>query len=1149
MSEAQVSSCDASSRASSRGASSRGASHRVGRPASATLEEFSPQLADQLVDQSLRTLSRGSSRTVEWRCEHGHVWPNPVCNRTGPRKATCTVCSGKRVLAGFNDVATTRPDVARLMADQSLTTRLTANSGRTVRFQCPHDSRHWWMAPVSRVTRGSGCPYCSGRYASPGVNDLQTVRPDLAAQLVDRSLAVTLQIKSNTSVQWRCAKGHVWNMPVSDRSRGYGCPVCSGRRRDVGVNDLATTHPDYAATLVDPQLATTLGPQSARMVAWRCVGHPDHIWFTAPGNRLKASVDGGCPICSGRVVMPGFNDIATTNPALAAQLADQSQATAITGHSDKPVEWVCPHDGHHHWMASPCARDVGRLDYCPVCSTCWHSEGESQLAAVVAALVGPDAMHCSDRHIIDRDHELDMVVPSLSLALEYDGVYWHSEAAGKEPGYHGEKSRLAEQVGYQLIHVFEDDWLERRDIVIRAIAHRLGATGHLPDVIPDMDPLACSRIAARQCMVRRVDGSDAGVFLDANHIQGRLAASRHYALLDADDHIRALMSLRAPQHNARAHRADGVWDVARYATCGIVPGGFTRLLDHAAADIAADKLSITQWVSFSARSISDGGLYRTAGFTADREYQPDYWYVGDATKWRRASKESFQKKRFHDDPSLMWQDGRTEHELALMNRLYRIYDAGKTRWVKQVESPTLSHCAMAEHVAAGPAPANGTLHLPPAPAVASTTAPTSTAAPTATSPTAVAASSSGPGDAANPSTPAGTRDNAGNPAHGTGDGAHAVVPLHHPRRTYRTRQSYHRRRVTPDDTLRARYPDLAAQLVDSSLADTLTPGSNTSVQWRCPKCHGIWPAQVKGRTSGLGCPYCAGRATLPGFNDLATVRPDLAAQLVDQSLAHILTAGSNHTVDWCCPTCHGVWPAMPNTRTRRNGTGCPYCAGTKSLPGFNDLAHTHPSLARELADPSTASSILSGSSTKVLWHCGTCGQDWPASPASRTRSHSGCPYCSGRIPIPGVNDLGTLMPELASQLVDPSLATTLTIGSGRKPQWRDPDHPDHVWTATVKDRVRAFRAGRIGDTALKSDGTRMERHPGMHATLGQCRPDLLAEAVDPGTATGLTEGSGKVISWRCPKCQLAYQRSVRDRATRNLGCPNCDTQQRHVHKD
>jgi hypothetical protein len=185
-----------------------------------------------------------------------------------------------------------------------------------------------------------------------GVNDLQTVNPALAAELVDQSLATTLTASSARKVDWVCAAGHQWAARVQNRSYGSGCPFCFGKQVLPGFNDLATTHPDLAAELADRSLATTLTAFSNKKVDWVCAA--GHQWTAKINHRSNGS---GCPFCSGNQVLPGFNDFQTVNPALAAELVDQSLATTLTASSSRKVDWVCA--AGHQWAARVKNRSQG----------------------------------------------------------------------------------------------------------------------------------------------------------------------------------------------------------------------------------------------------------------------------------------------------------------------------------------------------------------------------------------------------------------------------------------------------------------------------------------------------------------------------------------------------------------------------------------------------------------------------------------------------------------------------------------------------------------------------------------------------------------------------------------------------------------------
>lgn len=110
----------------------------------------------------------------------------------------------------------------------------------------------------------------------------------------------------------------------------------------------------------------------------------------------------------------------------------------------------------------------------------------------------------------------------------------------------------------------------------------------------------------------------------------------------------------------------------RYATNGLVQGGFTKLLKY-----AASKFTPSSFVTFADHCISDGGLYANNGFIVDTQIEPDYMYVVNG---ERKHKFGYRIQKFRSDPNLLFQEGLTERELATLNGLDRIWDAGKTKY-------------------------------------------------------------------------------------------------------------------------------------------------------------------------------------------------------------------------------------------------------------------------------------------------------------------------------------------------------------------------------------------------------------------------------------------------------------------------------------
>ena len=200
-----------------------------------------------------------------------------------------------------------------------------AGSAKNVMWRCAKN--HEWLAcPKNRSRNSTACPFCEGRRAIVGETDLATTHPELAAQLVDKQLAFTLKAgSSGLKVEWVCDLGHTWMATTAHRTLDKsGCPVCSGTTVLAGFNDLRTTHPTLARDLVDQSLATTMSFGSQKKVEWECQN--GHRWVTSIGSR---SLGRGCGRCSGQILVPGENDLATTHPKLAAELVDPEIASSL----------------------------------------------------------------------------------------------------------------------------------------------------------------------------------------------------------------------------------------------------------------------------------------------------------------------------------------------------------------------------------------------------------------------------------------------------------------------------------------------------------------------------------------------------------------------------------------------------------------------------------------------------------------------------------------------------------------------------------------------------------------------------------------------------------------------------------------------------
>ena len=217
--------------------------------------------------------------------------------------------------------------------------------------------------------------------------------------------------------------------------------------------------------------------------------------------------------------------------------------------------------------------------------------------------------------------------------------------------------------------------------------------------------------------------------------------------------------------------------------------------------------------------------------------------------------------------------------------------------------------------------------------------------------------------------------------------------------------------------LRTAYLELAAEWSENnpdSPSDYLRTSSHTAL-WACPTCYGEYVARICDRMVGDdACPYCRHKKVLAGFNDLASVYLELAAEWSennpDSPSDYLRT--SARTALWSCPTCHGEYEARICDRTVDDDS-CPYCRQKKVLAGFNDLASVDSELASEwsLANPDKPSEYLRTSPHKALWACPTCHGEYEACICDRFVNDCICPYCNEKKVLPGFNSFAVKHPD------------------------------------------------------------------------------------------------------------------------------------------
>ncbi|MBQ1291521.1 MAG: zinc-ribbon domain-containing protein [Lachnospiraceae bacterium] len=230
--------------------------------------------------------------------------------------------------------------------------KLTIGSGKKANWICPKGHK-WATSIYHRVQRGSNCPYCSNKKVLPGYNDLQSQRPDLMAEwdyemnTIDPS---TVAVKSNKDASWVCPKGHQYTKKICNRADGAGCSICAAALR--------TSFPEqcffYYIKKVYPDAINSYRDIFDNGMEW-----PAQIYNRANGK--------GCPCCAHRIVVPGINDLATTDPDLAEEwhpTMNSLKPTEVTRGQAKKAYWICSKCGNV-WQDTLNHRSQGRG--CSIC--------------------------------------------------------------------------------------------------------------------------------------------------------------------------------------------------------------------------------------------------------------------------------------------------------------------------------------------------------------------------------------------------------------------------------------------------------------------------------------------------------------------------------------------------------------------------------------------------------------------------------------------------------------------------------------------------------------------------------------------------------------------------------------------------------------
>ena len=518
-----------------------------------------------------------------------------------------------------------------------------SDSNTKVRIVCPIHGV--FEQTPSKHLHGQGCPEC-GRIKRAESNTMTTdefIKKSIEVHGEKYDYSKTVYERNDKDVTIICrVHGEFRQKPIKHLS-GQGCPLCANNTTMSNVEFIKKArlvHGDrYDYSKVD--IISTHAK-----VEIICPKHG--IFLQTPKEHLRGR---GCRLCGNEAKRSKLN---LDRSLVVQRLLSVSNGRYIVPdtieykNDRSKIKVICP--VHGEWETTPSTLWKGAG--CPKCAN-QVSRPEEEIRDFLLKFLNKDDVIERDRSVLGRQ-ELDLFIPKLNLAIEYNGLRWHSQRFKKDKNYHLNKLERCNEKGIRLIQIFEDEWLEKKDVVLSKIGHIIGCDGG-------------KRIFARKCTVEAIKPDTAKIFLEKNHIQGYGRSTVYYGAYYEDKLVSVMSFLM---------ESEGMWNLTRFATdnsCVCVGIGgklFSRFLkDH----------NPTQVKSFADRRWtldSEDNIYTKLGFRLDDILPPEYRYINGT---RREHKFGYRKDRLHKKYGISMD--MTELEMTRKLGFDRIYDCGLFKYV------------------------------------------------------------------------------------------------------------------------------------------------------------------------------------------------------------------------------------------------------------------------------------------------------------------------------------------------------------------------------------------------------------------------------------------------------------------------------------
>ena len=318
----------------------------------------------------------------------------------------------------------------------------------------------------------------------------------------------------------------------------------------------------------------------------------------------------------------------------------------------------------HIWLCKVCNNKFktcwNNIQQGYLCPTCFPRNGgtsiaETEIFNFIQAILPNELILKNNKNII-YPYELDIFIPSRNFAIEHNGLLWHSNDINHDrvdKFYHLTKTNMCKKNNIKLLHIFEDEWLYKKEIVKNRIGHILGINNS-------------TRIHGRDCIIKEIETPIKNQFLNLFHIQGLDISTINLGAF-YNDQLVAVMTFSHGNISKGSRRIEGMWELNRFCTDYNyhIPGIAKKLLVYFQRNYDWKKI-----YSYADLRWSDGNLYNKLGFNLDYYTQPNYWYIKGYNRIHR-----FNLRKRPDEPKDI------SEKLLRLKEGYRIlYDCGSLKF-------------------------------------------------------------------------------------------------------------------------------------------------------------------------------------------------------------------------------------------------------------------------------------------------------------------------------------------------------------------------------------------------------------------------------------------------------------------------------------